>query len=766
MIKLKMNSEKYRLFGFIMLSFFLLCNSLSAQQWEKITGSLLADINKQSVDEKQSGISLGTMVVLPKSGDIVVVQNGNHPVYRSSDQGNSWQQLPAKNTIGRTYGAFSVNVDPLTSRMIVFNIVQKKNGPTRGLLLDPEGDMLWEISRPEQKHDGWTWGMPNWEEKIPQTILGKQHHAFVVLWLSKDGGKTWKKLDFESRNPGVVNSKVFVAGNDDGIYRTVDEGKTWHKVSDIKVNGKNPVKYGDAIYWTAENGVIKSSDEGKTWKLQGAELKDALYGPFFGKNKKWMMVVNEEGFFITWNEGKKWSKVAFPFVAPGAKKLKTREVELMHPTNSYGWDWNNKIIYAGNLGGDIYRMQLDSYNDLAESGLKALTIPKGKPLKIKSIEFVEYKRPRYYHDRIVKRMACRVVAENGSFGLADWKTDEDEKADGQAKVVNDIKKYLPEIEKVLIGKDARKVEKLHDQLPDEGKILIDRALWDLIARDAGKPVHELFGTKRKEIPVYYSKGVIDYFEDVRNRTGCDAWKIHAWPQKPGEELSATATMQTHEPPLTPSNRCNGFFKEARNAVGKNVTIIADCHYHFVKSDHIQYTDEDVVELAKGLQKLNVLWMEGLPFVAENPELFKKLKEEIPGLRLQQEYPNSMKDIPMVRKAMEKYPELLNVQAADPITMSFTEQVRFARWCIEHGKFFDSHWPDYTSLQLAAAMTDNQYPFYEIGGGEFHRELQAKNGVLEAPVVPGLAPIRFPVDEKREKWQTVDWSYILKNRIDN
>ena len=37
-------------------------------------------------------------------------------------------------------------------------------------------------------------------------------------------------------------------------------------------------------------------------------------------------------------------------------------------------------------------------------------------------------------------------------------------------------------------------------------------------------------------------------------------------------------------------------------------------------------------------------------------------------------------------------------------------------CIENGKLFDSHWPDRTSLQLAAAMTDEQYPFFESANG--------------------------------------------------
>ncbi len=754
---------------------FLLCllNGMVAnsRQWKDVSLSLFNLIEGFESNNDVLNRETGTILVIPETGELIAVTNGINGLYSSMDHGTTWEKIEGAGIKGRSYGGFGVNLDYDNSRYVVFMVARGKNLSSTSIISSNSNKDIIHFDEPQYlRHDGWTWGMADWtREGIPEVILGKQHHAWVKLWLSTDFGKTWKLLDFESRNPGVINDSVFVAGNDDGMYRTTDQGKNWQKINSIKVTGKNPVKFRDDFYWTTERGVIRSSDNGKTWKLQGKELKGALWGPYFGKNKNWMMVVSPEGFFITQDGGEGWKKAAGFFNIPNSNK--GGQYNLMHPTNSYGWDWKNKFIYAAGLGGHIYRRKIGSYTKGQAKAARPLTIPGGKPLIIRSIKFVKYARPRYGRKDPVtgavekyNRMACRIVAENGSFGLADWKTAGSHRADHQAVLVTDTDEYLARIEKVLVGKDARGVEQLHDLLPEEAKILVDRALWDLIGRDAGKPVHALFGTKRDEIKTYYSKGTIESFEEVQNTYGCDAWKIHAWPQEKEEELRKGATMHDHEPPLTPSSRCIEFFKQARGAVGEGVTIIADCHYHFIDEDDIQWTGEDAMELAKGLEKLDVLWMEGLPFVTDRPDLYKLLKKEVPGLCLQQEFPNSLSDIPMVSAGMDEYPEVIDVQAADPITMSFTEQVRFARWCIENGKFFDSHWPDYTSLQLAAAMTGDQYPLFEVGSGN-HRDMKVGNGKLSAPTEPGLMPIRFSVNNKKD-WQIADWEYILQHKIDH
>lgn len=336
---------------------FLLCAHLAAhaQEWENITADLLASIGHTAFTDDSFNRKVGGMQVMP-NGDLFLVLNGDHPVYRSRNQGEKWKPLKNARTVGRAYGSFSFNLDVQTSRLAIFMIVQKKHAPAKGLVLSGKGKVLTEIGKPSQDHDGWTWGMAAWEsEGAPPLILGKEHHKWVVMWTSADGGKSWEKLDFKSRNPGVIDARTFVAGNDDGIYRTADAGANWAKVSDFVVTGKNPVRYGNHFYWTTQQGVIVSKDAGLTWALLGKPLEGALWGPYFGETEQSMMVVNQEGFFITQNAGQEWRKIADFFAPPDSNR--EGQYDVMHPTNSYGWDEKRGILYAAGLGGDAFRLE-------------------------------------------------------------------------------------------------------------------------------------------------------------------------------------------------------------------------------------------------------------------------------------------------------------------------------------------------------------------------------------------------------------------------
>ncbi len=330
---------------------------MSGQNWEIISEKLIAGVNDTSFSNRTLNRRIGSMAVMPNTGDVFLVLNGDHPVYVSRDQGKSWKPVKGKNTVGRIYGGFGINIDPVTSRMIAFTIVQKKHWPTRGLILSgKKGKVLTEFSRPAKSHDGWTWGMAAWEQEVPRVILGKEHHAWIVMWLSKDGGKTWEKLDFTSRNPGVIDTNTFVAGKDDGIYRSADQGKTWEKVSGFITTGKNPVRYGKNYYWTTEKGLVVTRDRGETWELQGEPLEGALWGPYFGTSENSIMVVNREGYHITRDRGIHWEKVADFFVIPESNA--GGKYNVMHPTNSYGWDEKRGIIYAAGLGGHAYKLKI------------------------------------------------------------------------------------------------------------------------------------------------------------------------------------------------------------------------------------------------------------------------------------------------------------------------------------------------------------------------------------------------------------------------
>lgn len=326
-----------------------------AQEWEMITGKLFAEGENHEFAEDPFNRKLGALLCKP-NGDLLLVRNGQHPIYHSTDQGENWAPLQGSQTNGRAYGSFSFSLDYTSGRVAIFMIVQKKHHPAKGLIISADGEAISEIGKPSDEHDGWTWGMPAWNQEDPQIIVGKEHHKWVVMWLSQDGGDTWQKLDFTSRNPGVINELTFVAGNEDGIYRSSDQGQKWEKVSDFVVTGKNPIRYEDNFYWTTEKGLIWSQDKGKSWQLLGQDIPGTLWGPYFGNSEKSIMLVNQMGFHISKDHGQSWEKVANFFAPPDANV--DGEYNVIHPTNSYGWDEARGILYAAGLGAHAYKLKL------------------------------------------------------------------------------------------------------------------------------------------------------------------------------------------------------------------------------------------------------------------------------------------------------------------------------------------------------------------------------------------------------------------------
>jgi L-alanine-DL-glutamate epimerase-like enolase superfamily enzyme len=97
--------------------------------------------------------------------------------------------------------------------------------------------------------------------------------------------------------------------------------------------------------------------------------------------------------------------------------------------------------------------------------------------------------------------------------------------------------YQEQLEGFLVGEDPRDVQTILGKL-DSFRLSgprpwhIELALWDIIGKDAGKPVHELFGATAEPIPVYASTGAtmdaeqrIEYIDDYVTDTGIEAVKL-------------------------------------------------------------------------------------------------------------------------------------------------------------------------------------------------------------------------------------------------
>jgi photosystem II stability/assembly factor-like uncharacterized protein len=131
------------------------------------------------------------------------------------------------------------------------------------------------------------------------------------LWKSTDAGKTWNKagleksyyipkIEVDSKNPDIVyvacEGKLYddqARDDDRGLYKSVDGGKTWNRILDLKdriiadfvIDPRNSDIIIAAAYkvyrrtWTfldrqEGNYIWKSVDGGKTWKKLTAGLPD------------------------------------------------------------------------------------------------------------------------------------------------------------------------------------------------------------------------------------------------------------------------------------------------------------------------------------------------------------------------------------------------------------------------------------------------------------------------------------------------------------
>src|ERR687886_453284 len=137
-------------------------------------------------------------------------------------------------------------------------------------------------------------------------------------------------------------------------------------------------------------------------------------------------------------------------------------------------------------------------------------------------------------------------------------------------------------------------------LPDRVLTAVDLALWDLAGNALGQPVHHLLGASRDKVPAYASTMVGDDLEGgldtpeayarfavACQRRGYQAFKLHTWqPPLPGapsvkRDLAACTAV--------------------RQALGPDVPLMLD-PYHY-------YSRLEALELARGLERLNFLWME-------------------------------------------------------------------------------------------------------------------------------------------------------------
>jgi hypothetical protein len=339
--------------------------ALSAADWQQIFS---AENLPDFVDHRHHlQRRLGSMVVPPQNGAVFVLVNGDAGIWRSDDQGATWQQTDAP-VSGRFFSHYSTSLDPATGRFVVWAIRpigKDLDYADQGAWFD--GETWHAMGKPSGPHDGWTWGGVHWDEAGPRTLITKQHHTWVNMWLSLDQGQNWTEiLNQRSRNVGIIDDAILLAGVDEhvvqrqpdvviGIYRSNDRGATWQRVSDQMVTGKAPIVWRGVAYWCCADGLLVSEDDGATWQLRPVP-GGMGYGPLIDPNSKAMVVVGADGFYQTDDHGRSWQKLADYFGGGSWDEFGGREYETNNCQVSFGWDPARRLLYATPCGGWAWRL--------------------------------------------------------------------------------------------------------------------------------------------------------------------------------------------------------------------------------------------------------------------------------------------------------------------------------------------------------------------------------------------------------------------------
>ncbi len=276
---------------------------------------------------------ISRIVIHPNNPDIVYVAaqgalyapSEERGIYKSIDGGDSWEKVLFVNTLT---GCSELSMDPSTPEVLyaaMWHHQRKPNivisgGPGSGLYKSVDGGENWfKIHK----------GLP--DEKGKMAIAVSPANSNKVYALIESDSEQDKGGLFVSENAGI--SWTMVSGDNRLVQRA------WYYIEVFPdPNDENTV-------YVMSAQALRSIDGGKTWELitgTHGDYHDLWINP---NNSKNMVIANDGGGAITYNNGKTWSSQD---IMPTAQIYRIN-ADRLFPYNIYGGQQDNSSVKIASL---------------------------------------------------------------------------------------------------------------------------------------------------------------------------------------------------------------------------------------------------------------------------------------------------------------------------------------------------------------------------------------------------------------------------------
>lgn len=380
-------------------------------------------------------------------------------------------------------------------------------------------------------------------------------------------------------------------------------------------------------------------------------------------------------------------------------------------------------------------------------------------MRITDVEVIEFKSTSRYsthrwgketwedEEHQITSSITRISTDEGAEGFMEG---------GNKAIIEGIVKPL------LLGQDPLDREKLWNwmdqmtvsraKLPERDMGVVDCALWDLLGRMVGLPVHKILGGARDRVKAYassagnldgpevYAKQALDF-----KAQGYNAYKVHAYifwnphtmepaPQQPGF-------------PREDVEVC----KAVREAVGDDMVLMLD--------PYGSYTLEEAIWVGRELEKLDFYWLEH-PMIETRMEAYRRLTRELDIAICSPEY---------VPGGIFARAEWLLQGAADILRVDYHHGGLTGCWKMlnvaqAYGLKCELHGAGWAHAQMLGASTEATSEYYERGTFQLDHDYETPPPHLKAIPDPMDDDGNVILPQTPGLGMEYNWDYIEENRV--